>query len=403
MQEMPERLLRNVRLATLAGGIRRGAAMSDLALRDGVDVRIADGRIAEIGSGLSGDGQDCGGRLLTPGLIDAHTHLIFGGCRAGEFAQRCQGATYEQIAASGGGIRSTLRQTAECDNLVAIGRKHLDWMLANGTTTLEAKSGYAMNSAGEIAILEAYRELASQGPQRIVPTLLGLHAIPSGMDREAWVEEVCEQLIPEVARRGLAKYVDAFVEHGYFTPDDARSLEHAAGRAGLGMRLHVDQLTSGTGAELAVELGAATADHLEQTSAAGIAALARSNTMPVLLPASVYALRKSRYPDARAMIDAGLPVVLATDFNPGSSPTPSLPFVMNLACVMMGMSPAEALSACTINAAASLGLDAEIGSIEVGKRADLVLWDTDEPAHLAYWIGAPLVKRVWIGGVESWQ
>lgn len=377
--------------------------MNDLALRDGVDVRIADGRIAEIGAGLSGDGQDCGGRLLTPGLIDAHTHLIFGGCRAGEFVQRCQGATYEQIAASGGGIRSTLRQTAECDDFVAIGRKHLDWMLANGTTTLEAKSGYAMTSAGEIAILEAYAELNQQGPQRIVPTLLGLHAVPAGMDRETWVAEVCEQLIPEVARRGLAKYVDAFVEHGYFSAEDARLLAFAAGKAGLGMRLHVDQLTSGGGAELAVELGAATADHLEQTSADGIAALAASNTMPVLLPASVYALRKSRYPDARAMIDAGLPVVVATDFNPGSSPTPSLPFVMNLACVMMGMSPAEALSACTINAAASLGLDAEIGSIEVGKLADLVLWDTDEPAHLAYWIGAPLVKQVWIGGVESWQ
>ncbi len=372
--------------------------MNDLALRDGVDVRIVEGRIAEIGTGLSGDGEDCGGRLLTPGLIDAHTHLIFGGCRAGEFVQRCQGATYEQIAAAGGGIRSTLRQTSECNDLVAIGRKHLDWMLANGTTTLEAKSGYAMTSVGEIAILEAYAELSQQGPQRIVPTLLGLHAVPSGIDRAAWVEEVCDNLIPEMARRGLAKYVDAFVEQGYFTPDDARLLASAAGQAGLRMRLHVDQLTSGGGAELAASLGAATADHLEQTGAAGIAALAESNTMPVLLPASVYALRKSKYPDARAMIDAGLPVVLATDFNPGSSPTPSLPFVMNLACVMMGMSPAEALSACTINAAASLGLESEIGSIEVGKYADLVLWDADDPAQIAYWIGAPLVRRVWIEG-----
>jgi imidazolonepropionase len=394
-------ILRNARVATLAGGVRRGAAMNDLALRDGLDVRIVEGRITEIGAALSGDGEDCGGRLLTPGLIDAHTHLIFGGCRAGEFAQRCQGATYEQIAAAGGGIRSTLRQTAECDDLVAIGRKHLNWMLANGTTTLEAKSGYAMTSPGEIAILEAYRDLAEQGPQRIVPTLLGLHAVPAGMDREAWVAEVCDHLIPEVARRGLAKYVDAFVEQGYFTPDDARLLALAAGKAGLGMRLHVDQLTAGGGAELAVELGASTADHLEQTGEAGNAALAGSRTMPVLLPASVYALRKSKYPDARAMIDAGLQVVLGTDFNPGSSPTPSLPFVMNLACVMMGMSPAEALSACTINAAASLGLNHEIGSIEVGKRADLVLWDTDDPAQIAYWIGAPLVKRVWIGGVES--
>ncbi|MCC7434824.1 MAG: imidazolonepropionase [Methanoregulaceae archaeon] len=397
---MADLLLRNVRLATLAGGVRRGAAMNDLALRDGVDVRIVDGRIAEIGPEVSGDGEDCGGRLLTPGLIDVHTHLIFGGCRAGEFAHRCQGATYEQIAAAGGGIRSTLRQTAECDDLVAIGRKHLDWMLANGTTTLEAKSGYAMTSPGEIAILEAYRDLAEQGPQRIVPTLLGLHAVPVGMDREAWVAEVCDHLIPEVARRGLAKYVDAFVEQGYFTLDDARLLALAAGKAGLGMRLHVDQLTAGGGAELAVSLGASTADHLEQTGRAGIAALADSKTMPVLLPASVYALRKSKYPDARAMIDAGLPVVLATDFNPGSSPTPSLLFVMNLACVMMGMSPAEALSACTINAAASLGLDTGIGSIEVGKRADLVLWDADDPAQIAYWIGAPLVKRVWIGGSE---
>lgn len=369
--------------------------MNDLALRDGVDVRVIDGRIAEIGPGLSGEGEDCGGRLLTPGLIDAHTHLIFGGCRAGEFVQRCQGATYEQIAASGGGIRSTLRQTAACEDFVARGRKHLNWMLANGTTTLEAKSGYAMTVEGELALLEAYRELDRQGPQRIVPTLLALHAVPEGSTREAWVDQVINELIPRVREAGLARFVDAFIEQGYFTAEDARRLA----TAGLPLRLHVDQLTASGGAELAAELGAVSADHLEQTDASGVAALARSGTYPVLLPASVYALRKSKYPDARAMIDAGLPVVLATDFNPGSSPTPSLPFVMNLACVMMGMSPAEALSACTINAAASLGLDAEIGSIEVGKRADLVLWDTDEPAHLAYWIGAPLVARVWVGGL----
>lgn len=366
--------------------------MNDLALCDGVDVRIVGGRIAEIGPNLSGEGEDCGGRLLTPGLIDAHTHLIFGGCRAGEFVQRCQGATYEEIAASGGGIRSTLHQTAASDDLAAIGRRHLNWMLANGTTTLEAKSGYAMTVEGELAILEAYRELDQQGPQRIVPTVLALHAVPTGKHRADWVREASEVLLPEVIARGLAKYTDAFIEDGYFTAEDARVLK------GLPLRLHVDQLTASGGAELAASLGAVTADHLEQSGPAGIAALAASDTMPVLLPASVYALRKSKYPDARAMIAAGLPVVLATDFNPGSSPTPSLPFVMNLACLMMGMSPAEALCACTINAAASLGLDAEIGSIEVGKRADLVLWDADDPAQLAYWIGAPLVRRVWMGG-----
>lgn len=390
-------ILRNARIATLAGGVRRGAAMNDLALCDGVDVRIVDGRIAEIGEGLSGEGDDCGGRLLTPGLVDAHTHLIFGGCRANEFVQRCQGATYEQIAASGGGIRSTLNQTSASEDLVAIGRRHLSWMLANGTTTLEAKSGYAMTVEGELAILEAYRELNRQGPQRIIPTVLALHAVPTGKDRAEWVREASEVLLPAVIARGLAKYADAFIEDGYFTAEDARSLQ------GLPLRLHVDQLTASGGAELAASLGAITADHLEQTDAAGIAALAASDTMPVLLPASVYALRKSKYPDARAMIAAGLPVVLATDFNPGSSPSPSLPFVMNLACVMMGMTPAEALSACTINAAASLGLADEIGSIEVGKRADLVLWDADDPAQLAYWIGAPLVRRVWMGGVSSSQ
>lgn len=353
-------------------------------------------------SNFAGEKSDLGGRLVLPGFVDAHTHLVFGGSRAHEFERRCGGATYEEIAAAGGGIRSTVAHTRACDSdaLFNSGRRNAEWMLAGGTTTAEAKSGYGLSESDEIAILKAIRRVGEETPLRTVGTFLGLHAVPPEFhgDKAGYVAHVCDDLVPLIASKGLARYVDAFVEEGYFTPEDARRLASAARSHGLGLRLHVDQLTNSGGAALAAELGAVTADHMEQTDATGIAAMAAAGVMPVLLPASVFALGKKKYPDARAMIAAGLPVVLATDFNPGSSPTPSMPFVMSLGCIQMAMTAAEAIVASTINPAYSLGLGSELGSLEAGKRADFVVFDLEDPKELPYWIAAPIVHAVYVGG-----
>lgn len=270
-------------------------------------------------------------------------------------------------------------------------------MLANGTTTAEAKSGYGLNLESELALLHAIRDVGEETLLRTVPTFLGLHAVPPEFgNADAYTDDVIANILPEAAK--VARFADAFVEQGYFGVEQVRRYGYAAKSLGLELRLHVDQLTAGGGAQFAADLGAKTADHLEQTGREGIATLARRGVMPVLLPASVHCLGKKKYPDARAMIDAGLPVVLATDFNPGSSPTPSMPFVMNLACTQMGMTPAEAIVASTINAAYSLNLGDRVGSIEVGKSADFVVFDVDDPAEIAYWVGAPIVHKVYARG-----
>lgn len=345
---------------------------------------------------------DAGRRVVMPGFVDAHTHPVFAGIRANEFEQRASGATYREIAASGGGIRSTVRATrnASASDLVKAGRRYTEWFLRSGTTTVEAKSGYGLTIEDELKILRAIRQLNEETALRYVPTFLGAHDIPSEYKarRHTYVNLVINEMLPRVADEKLAEYCDVFCEEDVFTTEESWQILSAARCHGLGLRLHADQLSLSGGAKLAAELSATTADHLEHTDAAGISALQAAHVQPVLLPGSVYALGSNRYPAAREMIDAGLAVVLATDFNPGSSPTPSMPMILSLACTQMKMTPAEAISAATINAAYSVGRGEEIGSLEKGKVADFVIHDCEDYRELAYFFGIEHAHAVYVSG-----
>ncbi len=405
-------VLHSAQLMTLAGPARprSGAEMRELGIISGGGMLVRDGVIENVGSSEEiernlpndADVMEARGRVVLPGFIDAHAHPVFGGDRVEEFEMRAQGATYEEIAAQGGGIRSTVRKTraASEDELLALAQKRAEWFLRCGTTTMEAKSGYGLSLAEELKILRVIRRLNETTPIEFVPTFLGAHAVSEELaDRpNEYADGVVEEMLPEVVRQNLAEYCDIFCEPGYFDAAATRRVLRAAKNMGLKLRMHADQLTNSGGAALAAELGATTADHLEQTDEDGIAALVTAGVQPVLLPASVYSLGKTRYPRARAMIDAGLAVVLATDFNPGSSPTPSLPMVMSLACTQMKMEPAECLTSVTVNAAYSLGRGGQIGSLEAGKRADFVVCECEDYRELAYWFGLPLIHSVYLGG-----
>jgi imidazolonepropionase len=386
-------------LVTLAGAARPriGAEMRELAVINDGAMLVRDGRIAAVGARadieplITNEFEivDVKRRIVLPGFVDAHAHPVFAGTRADEFAMRAEGATYQEIAAAGGSIRSTVRKTRAASEaeLVQTAQRYANWFLRCGTTTVEAKSGYGLTVADELKMLRAVRRLNEETLLEYVPTFLGAHAFPDEMSREEYVDLIVNEMLPRVAEEQLAEYCDAFFEQGYFDRAQTTRILQAAHAQGLPLRLHADQLTLLGGAQLAAELGAVTADHLEQTDAAGIAALKAANVQPVLLPASVLMIGASQYPDARAMIEAGLAVVLATDFNPGSSPTPSLLLVLTLAATQMKMTPAEALTAATINAAYSLQRGHEIGSLEVGKRADFVIHDCDDWRALAYFAG----------------
>ena len=401
-------------LVTLAGAARPrvGGELRELGLiRDGA-LLIEEGRItaagtsAEMGTKIPADAVvvDAEGRCVTPGFVDAHTHLVFAGNRAAEFEQRLGGATYQQIAAAGGGILSTVNATraASEEELLAGSRRHRDWMLRAGTTTIEAKSGYGLERETELRMLRVLARLNAEGPARIVPTLLAAHSIaPEFAGRRAeYVRWVAEELIPEVAALKLTTYCDAFCDDHAFTVEEARIVLTAARRHGLGLRVHAEQFRPGTGAALAAELGAATADHLESVNDEGLRELKAAGVQPVLLPGSVFALGREQYPPARKMIELGLGIVLATDFNPGSSPVASMPFILSLACLQMRLTPAEALTAATVNAAWSLGLGNETGSLEAGKAADFLIHEFTDYRELVYFIAAPMRPRVFVAGRE---
>jgi len=415
-------------LVTLAGSKRPrvGAELRELAIISDAAMLIEDGRIvavakrAELESRIDSGTSviDAEGCCITPGFVDAHTHLVFAGNRADEFERRIGGATYQEIAAAGGGILRTVKLTREAseDELLAVARKHRDWMLRGGTTTLEAKSGYGLDRETEMRMLRVIKRLHAEGPVRMVPTLLAAHTVPPGTcgaatgacapmvngnaGRGEFVRWVAKELISEVAMEGLARYCDAFCDEHAFSVEEVREVLSAAKRHGMGLRLHAEQFSPGTGAALAAELGATTADHLETATEATLALLRDAGVQPVLLPGSVFALGSTQYPAARKMVEMGLAIVVATDFNPGSSPVPSMPFMLSLACVQMGLLPSEALSAVTINAAWSVGLGEQVGSLEVGKQADFLIHEFKDYRELAYFIAVPARPRVFIAGRE---
>ena len=377
-------------------------AAGALFIRDGLIERVETSQ--EIEKFIDADCEvvDAGGRIVLPGFVDAHTHPVFAGTRVDEFQQRIEGATYQQIAARGGGIQSTVNRTraANLDELVAAGKRYAAWFLRGGTTTIEAKSGYGLSLEDEIKMLRAIRRLDEKTSLRYVPTFLGAHSVPPEYRarRSEYVTLLVDEMLPQIAQQKLAEFCDVFCEENVFTTDEAWRILSAARCQGLDLRIHADQLSLSGGARLAAELGTTTADHLEHTDADGIAALKGAGVQPVLLPGSVYALGSSRYPAAREMIDAGLAVVLATDFNPGSSPTPSMLTILSLAATHMKLTPAEAITASTINAACSLNRGAQLGSLEPGKIADLVIHDTDDYRELAYFFGVNHVWQVYCAG-----
>jgi imidazolonepropionase len=348
---------------------------------------------------------DAGGRLVIPGLVDCHTHLAFAGWRAGEFEQRIRGRSYLDIAQAGGGIASTVRQTraATEQELRERAAGFLRQMLALGVTTVECKSGYGLDPDAELKLLRVYRRLAIEQPVRLVPTFLGAHIIPPEFrdNRAGYVDLLVDQMIPAVVKEELAVCCDVFVEDSAFSVVEARRILRAGRDSGLSPKLHADQLTSGGGAELAAELGALSADHLEHVSESGIRAMAAKGVVAVGLPLASLYLGQPAMP-ARRLIEGGVAVAVATDFNPGSAPSFHLPLALTLACTLQRMTPAEALKGATIHAARAVGLEAEVGSIEVGKAADLALIDAPDVAHWIYHFRPNACVMTVISGITRW-
>ena len=404
-------------IATMAGppgppGPRRGAALGELGKIAGGAVAVRGGRILEAGpqdvvlrkypAGPATQVVDAGGGVVTPGLVDAHTHLVFAGSREGEFPRKLRGVSYLDIQRAGGGITSTVRATrrASPEDLGDLVLSRLRRMLREGTTTVEVKSGYALTLEGEIEALRVVAGLAGRQPVRLVPTLMGAHLVPPEYagDHRGYVEMLNRELTPAVAARGLARFCDVFCEEDAFTLEESRSILETAKEWGLAPKIHADELSPSGGAELAVEVGAVSADHLLCVGEAGIAALAASPTIAVLLPGTSFSLMSDKHAPARRLVEAGVAVALASDFNPGSSPVDSMVTVMALACRLLRLTPAEALVAATVNAACAVGMGGEAGSLEAGKAADMVVFDAPSAEYIPYHMGANLVEKVIVGG-----
>jgi imidazolonepropionase len=396
-------------LVTMAVGPvpRTGAAMSELGVMEDAALVAVDGEITWIGANDDVEWAgantvlDARGMAVVPGFVDPHTHLVWAGSREKEFEMRLQGATYMEIMESGGGIHSTVRSTREAkeEDLVIAALARLDNMLSAGTTTVEAKSGYGLDVETEVKCLRAIREVDRRHPSTIVPTFLGAHAVPEEWAEkggDAYIDHVIEEQLPAVVDDEdgpLAKWCDAFIEEGVFSAEQGERLFEAAKAKGLKIRLHADEFADSGAAALAARVGAASADHLAVASGEGLAAMEKAGVTATLLPGTPFVLRSQVYPDARKMIDMGLPVALATDMNPNCM-VDSMPFVMTLACLQMGMTPAEALTASTVNGAHALGVEDRVGSIQVGKRADLVVLDAPGYSHIAYTLNRDIVRAV---------
>ncbi|MFO1402221.1 MAG: imidazolonepropionase [Steroidobacteraceae bacterium] len=400
------RIFANARIASCRAG---GAAELAAELRTPRSLAAVDGRIAAVGEPAEIAGRfplaeriDAGGRLLTPGLIDCHTHIVHGGHRADEFERRRAGESYASIARGGGGILATVRATRALDveALATAALPRVDALLADGVTTLEIKSGYGLTLASEMAMLRAARRIGTLRRVAVATSFLGAHALPPEAqgDADGYIERLCAEWLPAIAAEGLADAVDAFCEHIAFSPAQVERLFARARELGLPVKLHADQLSNLHGAALAARCGALSADHLECTDAAGVAALARAGSVAVLLPGAYHFLNEKQPPPVAALREAGVPLAVATDCNPGSSPLASLLAALQLASHYFGLGVAECLHGVTRNAARALGLGADRGTLEPGKRCDLALWDISDPAELVHGLGArPLHLRV-VGG-----
>jgi imidazolonepropionase len=402
-------VIRNIKqLVTVCSNGKRfkqGREMRDLGVIDDATVTIENGRFRWIGPSAdfrqpadeNVDSVDASDYVALPGFVDAHTHLVFGGSREDEFAMRAEGKTYQEIADSGGGILSTVRATRATTKkeLKKRARRHLDGMLRHGTTTVEIKSGYGLNEDSEIKMLEAINELADESLQDIVPTFLGAHAIPTEYadNPDGYVELLCNRLLPYIAQRKIAKFCDAFCDRGYFSVEQCRRIFEAARALGLGVRVHADQLSCIGASKLAADIGALSADHLEHIDDAGIASLKSSGTIATVLP-GVSLILNDGYPPARKIIDSGVPLAIASNFNPGTCMSYSMPLMMTIACTQMALTPEEAISAVTLNGAAALELSEKLGSIEIGKQADVLLFNVPQYRYIPYHFGINLVKKI---------
>ena len=374
-----------------------------IGIQDGKIVRV--GKRAELAGFRAAEVVPLGGAWVTPGLIDCHTHLIFGGTRASEHAMRRAGASYEDIARAGGGIASTVAATraSGASELLASARRRLRALMAGGCTTVEVKSGYGLDPASEIRLLNTARALGQKEAVRIVPTLLALHALPPDYAdrRQDYVDMVIDELLPAVARLGLATSVDGFCDGIGFTLAETERLFEAAALHGLRVRLHAEQLSNRGGARLAARFGALSADHLEHIDEEGVAAMAHAGTVAVLLPGAYYALQETRMPPVDLLRAYGVPMAVATDCNPGTSPLTNPQLAMNMAATLFGLTPEEALAGMTVHAATALGIEREVGTIAPGMAADLCAWAIDDIAELAYWIGLPGPERRIVAGQDA--
>lgn len=401
---MFDRLLVGCHVATMVqdhpGGDADYGAIEDAA------ILIDDGLICWVGprdrlpSRDAREVEDLGGRWVTPGLIDCHTHLVFGSNRSGEFEQRLNGASYEQISRAGGGILSSVMSTraASEDELLASALERLKSLQATGVTTIEVKSGYGLDLQGELKMLRVARRLGREAGVRVKTTYLGLHAIPPGVERSAYVDLAVDQILPAAHADGLVDAVDAYCEPIAFNAREVARLFERARLLGLPVKLHADQLSDSGGAELAARYGALSADHLEYATPSGVAAMARAGVVAVLLPGAFLMLRETTLPPIDLLRALGVAMAVATDCNPGTSPLVSMTAALNLACIQFRLTPQEALAGATRNAALALGLSETVGTIVSGKAADLAVWNIGRPAELCYWLGAPLLYRRYLGG-----
>jgi imidazolonepropionase len=410
IQKRATLLVKNIgQLITMAGDVpRKGDQMKQLALVENGGVAVAGEELLAVGRSDEVEGRatlaegcrviDAGGRVVTPGFVDPHTHPVFSMTREKEFEMRIQGQTYMEIAASGGGIRASVRdlRTTSIDILMQRTSRRLDRLLAHGITTIEAKSGYGLSTESEIKQLQIIRDLNATHPIDLVPTFLGAHEVPDEYrdDRPGYADLVINEMLPQVTANGLAEFSDIFCEEGVFDVKESRRIQQAAKDAGLGLKFHADELASTGGAELAASMGAVSADHLVHISDEGARALAAAGSVAVLLPATTFSLAGDTYAPARKMIEAGVTVALSTDCNPGSSHTESMPLVISLAALQMKMTAAEAISAVTVNAACAINRQNRIGRLEPGGLADLVIWDMQDYRELPYHCGVNLAELV---------